>query len=104
MPIARQLFRSPLLSPLPSTPIKSASPARVFIRLAPPSLATRTRSYVSLPGPMSNTLELKKAFLSQPHFAVVGASKDATKFGTKVCLLYPTAHRSMADHDRPFRS
>jgi hypothetical protein len=26
----------------------------------------------------------QKAFFSQPHFAIVGASKDQTKFGTKV--------------------
>lgn len=69
---ARQLFRSPLLSPLRSRPVK----------LAPSAV---TRRHISLPGPMSNTPELKKAFLAQPHFAVVGASKDATKFGTKVC-------------------
>ncbi len=36
---------------------------------------------------MSGSEEQKKAFLSQPHFAVVGASKDETKFGTKVSML-----------------
>lgn len=28
--------------------------------------------------------ETKKKFLSSPNFAVVGASKDPTKFGTQV--------------------
>ena len=28
--------------------------------------------------------EIKKTFLSAPKYAVVGASKDQTKFGTKV--------------------
>ena len=30
------------------------------------------------------TQEIKKKFLSSPNFAVVGASKDQSKFGTKV--------------------
>ncbi|KAI0798566.1 NAD-P-binding protein [Irpex lacteus] len=37
---------------------------------------------------MSGSEEQKKAFLSQPRFAVVGASKDETKFGTKVLKFY----------------
>lgn len=35
---------------------------------------------------MPGTQEQKQAFLSSAHFAVVGASKDETKVGTKVCL------------------
>ena len=31
---------------------------------------------------------IQKTFLSQPFFAVVGASKDETKYGTKVCLSF----------------
>jgi hypothetical protein len=30
------------------------------------------------------TFEIKKLFLSAAHFAVVGASKDQSKYGTKV--------------------
>jgi len=30
----------------------------------------------------------QKAFFSQPHFAIVGASKDETKFGTKILKWY----------------
>jgi hypothetical protein len=37
----------------------------------------------SKPG-MANPEQIKKNFLSSPSFAVVGASKDQTKFGTKV--------------------
>lgn len=53
----------------------------------PTTFLLQTRA-ISLPGPMSNTPELKRAFFSQPHFAVVGASKDATKFGTKLLKWY----------------
>ncbi|KAI0929849.1 hypothetical protein AcW1_008683 [Taiwanofungus camphoratus] len=37
---------------------------------------------------MSGSAETKKAFLSSPNFAVVGASKDQSKFGTKVLQWY----------------
>lgn len=33
---------------------------------------------------MPGSEDQKKAFLAAPHYAVVGASKDETKFGTKV--------------------
>ena len=33
---------------------------------------------------MPGSVEIKKVFLSSPRFAVVGASKDQTKYGTKV--------------------
>lgn len=33
---------------------------------------------------MSSLVATQKTFLSQPHFAVVGASKDQSKYGTKV--------------------
>lgn len=37
---------------------------------------------------MPGTEEQKQTFLAAPHFAVVGASKDETKFGTKVLKWY----------------
>ncbi|GJE90017.1 CoA-binding protein [Phanerochaete sordida] len=37
---------------------------------------------------MANAAEIKKTFLSAPKYAVVGASKDQTKFGTKVLKWY----------------
>ncbi len=33
---------------------------------------------------MPGIVEIQKVFLSSPKFAVVGASKDQTKYGTKV--------------------
>lgn len=37
---------------------------------------------------MSTEIEREKLFLSAPKFAVVGASKDQSKFGTKVYLKF----------------
>ncbi|KAI0779669.1 NAD-P-binding protein [Fomes fomentarius] len=37
---------------------------------------------------MSSLVTTQKTFLSQPHFAVVGASKDQSKYGTKVLKWY----------------
>ncbi|RPD78628.1 NAD-P-binding protein [Lentinus tigrinus ALCF2SS1-7] len=37
---------------------------------------------------MSSLADIQKKFLSAPHYAVVGASKDQTKFGTKVLKWY----------------
>jgi len=37
---------------------------------------------------MTSAAEVKKRFLSQPQFAVVGASKDQTKWGTKILKWY----------------
>ncbi|KAJ7467146.1 NAD-P-binding protein [Mycena latifolia] len=37
---------------------------------------------------MANAAEIQKLFLSSPYFAVVGASKDQTKFGTKILNWY----------------
>ena len=34
---------------------------------------------------MSSITPTEKAFMAAPHFAVVGASKDTSKFGTRVC-------------------
>ncbi|KAF8977625.1 CoA-binding protein [Cyathus striatus] len=34
------------------------------------------------------TTSIKKIFLASPHFAVFGASKDRTKFGTKILNWY----------------
>ncbi|KAJ7091983.1 NAD-P-binding protein [Mycena belliarum] len=43
---------------------------------------------------MSSPAEIQKLFLSSPHYAVVGASKDQTKFGTKILNWYKA--RSMS--------
>ncbi|KAJ3557393.1 hypothetical protein NM688_g1492 [Phlebia brevispora] len=37
---------------------------------------------------MPGSVEVKKLFLSSPKYAVVGASKDQSKFGTKVLKWY----------------
>ncbi|KZT10917.1 NAD-P-binding protein [Laetiporus sulphureus 93-53] len=37
---------------------------------------------------MSGAVAVKQAFLSSPQFAVVGASKDPSKYGTKVLQWY----------------
>ncbi|KAH9929571.1 NAD(P)-binding protein [Epithele typhae] len=37
---------------------------------------------------MAEVIAIKETFLSAPKFAVVGASKDQTKFGTKVLKWY----------------
>ncbi|XP_006460724.1 hypothetical protein AGABI2DRAFT_192336 [Agaricus bisporus var. bisporus H97] len=37
---------------------------------------------------MADLEQIKKIFLSSPNFAVVGASKDKTKFGTKILQWY----------------
>ncbi|THH23207.1 hypothetical protein EUX98_g7967 [Antrodiella citrinella] len=37
---------------------------------------------------MSGAVEIQRLFLSSPKFAVVGASKDQSKFGTKVLKWY----------------
>ncbi|KDQ55693.1 hypothetical protein JAAARDRAFT_37108 [Jaapia argillacea MUCL 33604] len=37
---------------------------------------------------MASAREIQKTFLSAPRFAVVGASKDASKYGTKVLRWY----------------
>ncbi|KAL9711518.1 hypothetical protein Ac2012v2_004588 [Leucoagaricus gongylophorus] len=36
------------------------------------------------------TMQIKKEFLSSPNFAIVGASKDQSKFGTKILKWYQT--------------
>ncbi|KAF5351918.1 hypothetical protein D9756_007648 [Leucocoprinus leucothites] len=41
---------------------------------------------------MTTAQEIKKKFLSSPNFAVVGASKDQSKFGTKVSASLPPLH------------
>lgn len=40
---------------------------------------------------MSSITPTEKAFMAAPHFAVVGASKDTSKFGTRVCTSSPKA-------------
>ncbi|KAJ7212955.1 NAD-P-binding protein [Mycena pura] len=42
------------------------------------------------------TAATQKLFMSSPYFAVVGASKDQTKFGTKILQWYKT--RGMTVH------
>ncbi|KAI0358631.1 NAD-P-binding protein [Trametes cingulata] len=37
---------------------------------------------------MSSLIEIQKKFLSAPRYAVVGASKDQSKYGTKVLKWY----------------
>ncbi|KAJ7267666.1 NAD-P-binding protein [Mycena haematopus] len=37
---------------------------------------------------MANIAAVQKLFMSSPYFAVVGASKDQTKFGTKILNWY----------------
>ncbi|KAI0694992.1 NAD-P-binding protein [Cerioporus squamosus] len=37
---------------------------------------------------MSSLIDIQKKFLSAPHYAVVGASKDQSKYGTKVLKWY----------------
>ncbi|KAJ7665705.1 NAD-P-binding protein [Mycena rosella] len=39
---------------------------------------------------MANVAAIQKLFLSSPYYAVVGASKDQTKFGTKILNWYKT--------------
>lgn len=51
-----------------------------------------------MPGPA----EVKRLFLSSPKFAVVGASKNQSKFGTKVGSL-PTALRLIARQSTKLR-
>ncbi|KAG1725271.1 CoA binding domain-containing protein [Suillus paluster] len=40
------------------------------------------------PSSMANTIQQQKHFLSFPYYAVVGASTDQSKFGTKVLQWY----------------
>ncbi|TBU48132.1 NAD(P)-binding protein [Dichomitus squalens] len=44
---------------------------------------------------MSSLAEVQKTFLSSPKYAVVGASKDQTKFGTKVLKWYQTREQDV---------
>ncbi|KAJ7028493.1 NAD-P-binding protein [Mycena alexandri] len=39
---------------------------------------------------MANVAAIQKLFLSSPYFAVIGASKDQNKFGTKILNWYKT--------------
>ncbi|KAA1471849.1 NAD-P-binding protein [Dentipellis sp. KUC8613] len=43
----------------------------------------------------TNTTEIGKLFLSSPRFAVVGASKDQNKFGTKVLKWYQVRDKTV---------
>ncbi|KAI0743979.1 NAD-P-binding protein [Daedaleopsis nitida] len=44
---------------------------------------------------MSSLSTVQKTFLSSPHYAVVGASKDQTKFGTKVLKWYQVRNKDV---------
>jgi len=44
---------------------------------------------------MPGSAEVKKLFLSSPKFAVVGASKDQSKFGTKVLKWYQVRNKDV---------
>ncbi|KAG0696956.1 CoA binding domain-containing protein [Suillus ampliporus] len=44
--------------------------------------------HLRFPSSMANTIQTQRHFLSSPHYAVVGASTDQSKFGTKVLQWY----------------
>ncbi|KAJ6594478.1 NAD-P-binding protein [Mycena capillaripes] len=44
---------------------------------------------------MANVAAVQKLFLSSPYFAVVGASKDQTKFGTRILNWYKTRNMNV---------
>ncbi|KAG8945536.1 hypothetical protein FRC04_000739 [Tulasnella sp. 424] len=44
---------------------------------------------------MPTTAEIQKLFLSSPRYAVVGASKDPSKYGTRVLKWYITRKRDV---------
>ncbi|KAI0745311.1 NAD-P-binding protein [Earliella scabrosa] len=44
---------------------------------------------------MSSLTSIQKTFLSAPHYAVVGASKDQSKFGTKVLKWYQARNKDV---------
>ncbi|KAI0705033.1 hypothetical protein C8T65DRAFT_653493 [Cerioporus squamosus] len=44
---------------------------------------------------MSSLVDVQKKFLSSPHYAVVGASKDRSKFGTKVLKWYQARNKDV---------
>ncbi|KAM5530531.1 hypothetical protein V8D89_015808 [Ganoderma adspersum] len=44
---------------------------------------------------MSSLTEIQKTFLSVPKYAVIGASKDQTKFGTKVLRWYQVREKDV---------
>ncbi|RPD53180.1 NAD(P)-binding protein [Lentinus tigrinus ALCF2SS1-6] len=53
---------------------------------------------------MSSLVDIQKKFLSAPHYAVVGASKDQTKFGTKVLKWYQARDKDVTPvHPRAHR-
>ncbi|RDX54937.1 NAD-P-binding protein [Lentinus brumalis] len=44
---------------------------------------------------MSSLTDIQKKFLSAPHYAVVGASKDQAKYGTKVLKWYQARNKDV---------
>ncbi|KAH6914417.1 CoA binding domain-containing protein [Coprinopsis sp. MPI-PUGE-AT-0042] len=54
-------------------------------------ISSTTRSFLSrATASTMSASEIKKTFFKSPHFAVVGASKDQTKYGTKILKWYKT--------------
>jgi hypothetical protein len=51
------------------------------------SLTVTVDMYLRFLSTMTNTIQKQKLFLSSPYYAVVGASTDQSKFGTKVLLV-----------------
>lgn len=45
---------------------------------------------------MPTTAEIQRLFLSSPRYAVVGASKDQSKYGTKVGSMHDVTIRLVA--------
>lgn len=54
---------------------------------------SHTVMHLRLLSTMTNTIQKQKFFLSFPHYAVVGASTDQSKFGTKVLPCFRICHR-----------
>ncbi|KAJ7162110.1 NAD-P-binding protein [Mycena filopes] len=44
---------------------------------------------------MANVAAIQRLFLASPYFAVVGASKDQSKFGTKILNWYKTRNMNV---------
>ena len=65
---------------LSSFPNKQLRVLRAATALSSTTTTSRFHSTFGMPG----SVETKRVFLAQPKFAVVGASKDQTKYGTKV--------------------
>ncbi|KAI0645862.1 CoA binding domain-containing protein [Trametes meyenii] len=76
--LARGFALRPLSSPV----------SRPFVRIARSTFATSPPCAARTMPPFRILVEIQKKFLSSPKYAVVGASKDQTKYGTKVLKWY----------------